>query len=817
LSRVANSGIRRPKFAVRFSISAALGDARKVFVSPANKNLRDALVRLNLCSDRDFRRCRPIVRKLARGIPAFDFVWIDALVQLGSLTAYQAKVLQSAPPDQLCIGRCVLLERLGSGNDSKTYRARGPQGESVVLKRLPVGSDESAAVATALGDCIERTRGLESPFVVSPHSLAHQAGALVVISRYVAGPSCKELIVRRGRFPSEVVAEIARQVAHGCAALEARALLHGQIRLDNVRMTNAGNAVLVDAGIGGALAQSVLIRDDVPPEVYDAIAPERIGTGNPLTTASEIYAFGCLLWQLLAGRPPFPTGDPLAKLAAHQSRGVPDVRTIAPDVPAPLADAVRACTQRNPHERPATFAAIARRFSTPNPSGRQRLSRFLRRFDGAAPADQLTLERPTRFPTATVALLLFVLSGAALFLLRHGATAELLRVGNGAALTKPDASGQSPAGAGAPAPSRAGDHLAGIGTPTQSNRSPEERQENSPLPPPNADGVIELSGSSYDAEVLHCVGDLIIRGTGGEPATILVGDRPFRAGCRKFAMEHVIVRQALEAPIGALMEIRSQELAITGCTFLAPRRAAENSTHPPAANESFDVSNAPRHSECIIAWTAAPARDPDAGRIRLTDVVFSTGRTALRFETAPRRVELDNCLKLGGGLLEFGSWSTDREITVFTEHLTLRRSAWLCRMSQRPARSAGLLRLVLKDSAFDLAGPASTLIDLMSSAEPPAGARPITVTGRDSVIRPNVPIVAWSKPGAKQVMPVDFRGLVVEGLTAGDFQFVGPIGASPAASAIDRQSLAIPRQSDEPPGIIVSRLTSALGLAQIAR
>lgn len=104
-----------------------------MFVSPANKNLRDTLVRLHLCSDRDFRCSRRIVRKLARGIPAFDFVWIDALVQLGSLTPYQAKVLQSAQPEQLCIGPCVLLERLGSGNNSATFRARGPQGETLAL------------------------------------------------------------------------------------------------------------------------------------------------------------------------------------------------------------------------------------------------------------------------------------------------------------------------------------------------------------------------------------------------------------------------------------------------------------------------------------------------------------------------------------------------------------------------------------------------------------------------------------------------------------------------------------------------------------
>ena len=127
---------------------------------------------------------------------------------------------------------------------------------------------------------IEKTRGLESPHVVAPHALIEQAGSLVVLSRFLAGPSCKELLVRRGRFAPEIVAEIGRQLAHGCASLEARTLLHGQIRLHNVRITSAGNAVLVDAGIGSALDQGVLIRDDMPPEAYDAIAPERIGTGR---------------------------------------------------------------------------------------------------------------------------------------------------------------------------------------------------------------------------------------------------------------------------------------------------------------------------------------------------------------------------------------------------------------------------------------------------------------------------------------------------------------------------------------------------------
>jgi eukaryotic-like serine/threonine-protein kinase len=750
-----------------------------VFVSPANKNLRETLVRLNLCSDRDFRRCRRIVRRLARGIPAFDFVWIDALVQTGSLTPYQAKVLQSAPPEQLCVGPCVLLERLGSSADSETYRARGPAGEIAVLKRLRMAADARPGATSALRECLDKARGLESPFVVAPHSLAEQAGAIVLLSRFVSGPSCKELLVRRGRFPADVVAEIARQVAHGCATLEARTILHGQITLANVRITNAGNTVLVDAGTGGASSKTVLIRDDVPPELYDAVAPERIGTGNPITTASDIYAFGCLVWQLLAGRPPFPTGDPLAKLAAHQSRGVPDVRTIAPDVPIPLAEAVRACTHADPEQRPASFAEIARRFGAPNPSGRQRLVRFLRRFDGAAPPDQLTLEKPARFPTVAVTLAAIVLCGATLFLLRHGATAELSRVGKDSTAT-------------AHTQTSTPKNFAAPDGPTERPRRALDGGSNalSPIPRPNADGIVELGDASYEAESLNCVGDLVIRGTGHRPATIQVRDRPLRVSCRKFSLEHVVVRREPRTPLPALVEIRAQDLTLTGCEFRAEAVSPNGSA---------------------IAWTAALSRDPDAGRIRVIDTVFATERAALMFATPPKRVEIENSLAIGGGLLEFATWSSDHDMIVVTRHLTLRRAIWLCRLASPHASVPGTLRLVLEDSAFDLKGSASALVRLTSSAEPPKARRPIVVAGRDSLIDPNVPIVAWCRPGEAAARAIDARTVAVEGLAVGEFRFVGSEQSGPAASAIELGSLTIPRQSDDPPGIVAARLASATG------
>src|SRR5205814_9452501 len=99
---------------------------------------------------------------------------------------------------------------------------------------------------------------------------------------------------------------------------------------------------------------------------------------------SDRDAMGCLLWQLLAGRPPFPGGNPLGKLAAHQTKRIDDVRKWAPDTPAPLAEGLRRMTSREPADRPASFAEVLSHWGPPRRSSRQRLIAFRRRFDTAA-------------------------------------------------------------------------------------------------------------------------------------------------------------------------------------------------------------------------------------------------------------------------------------------------------------------------------------------------------------------------------------------------------------------------------------------------
>jgi hypothetical protein len=176
-------------------------------------------------------------------------------------------------------------------------------------------------------------------------------------------------------------------------------------------------------------------------------------------------------------------------------------------------------------------------------------------------------------------------------------------------------------------------------------------------------------------------------------------------------------------------------------------------------------------------------------------------------------------------MLDFDERSAERDISVVAQHVTLRQASWLCCLARGPKGANGQLHLVLRDSAFDLAGRGAALIRLVSPTQPSGRGRAVLITGGDSVIRPEIPIVGWSKPGADTVTPLDARGLSVEGLAVGDFQFVatippaiadpaGSLAQTAAASAIDLRSLAIPRNSDEPPGFVAARLAGGFQSAR---
>lgn len=432
-------------------------------VEPPSRRLQQILLGLKLCSPRDLRRCASRVKALSADLPAFDSVWLDALVHRRLLTSWQAQAIEADQPELLRIGPCIIEDRIGQSHRSATYLARLPdQQGQCVIKRVVVPSELRQSINDRLNQLTEKSPGLTQSGVIVPHSVSEVPNApipelasseklkesaatrasrqtgtvstskkrgtkagvgrarhktkavsrersdklnteLAIVSRWVDGLSLSEILLRRGRLPAAEVDAIARQLLDSLATLHDAGIVHGEILLSNIRLLPSGQAVLVDSGIRPAIHPGLKISAHVSPEQNDGIAPELIGTGAAATPRSDLYALGFALWHVLAGRPAFPTGDPLARLAAHQTERLSDIREFAPDTPDQLARTIEWLTDPVPSRRPRN----ARELLVDGTRGRTTTSRQnVRRLDNKAskPEDEQQAKNSSDIALSTQAV-----------------------------------------------------------------------------------------------------------------------------------------------------------------------------------------------------------------------------------------------------------------------------------------------------------------------------------------------------------------------------------------------------------------------------
>ena len=768
---------------------------RELSQSPvsASDDLVRRLTELQLCRPQDFQRAKSYVRWLAHDLPAFDSVWIDALVQLRRLTPYQARVLEEGTASELRIGSYVILDQLGKGPRATTYLAKSLEKQDrVVLKRLRIAAGDVTECRHRLLALLERTAGWSHPHLVVPNSMpVSDEQNVAIVSRFVVGVPLSELLVRRGRFPATAVVEVARQLLDGLASLDGRGLVHGDIRLSNVRLTDRGLAILVDGGVRLAVCPELTIHESFALEGYDGIAPELIGTGITPNASTELYALGCLLWQLLAGRPPYPMADPLMKLAAHQTRRIEDVREWAPDTPAPLALAIFAMTSPQPDERPRSFDELLQRWGRPGAMSRSRLKRYRRTFDGAVPH----LAQPTVFATEGrwqwVAVSLFVAAGAAFSFADKGLRNDLLTLTNRVAeIVRSSGTDNS---------------LSASNTEPNGVRTTSVVKSHNgllPLPPPAANGEIVLAEAGpYDVADVATDGTLTIRGAVGVNPVIQVGHEPLRLAAEVVSLINVAVQRKPregQPRLAAMLLVRSQGVSMEACEFeLGPVDES------PASIETTSAA---------MAWlpidTSQFEKAPKAvGQFEVTNTIFRGRGTALLFAESPCAVKATNCLKLGqGACFALGSKAAARSIKLEMFRVTLRDSGPLLRFggsfSEQIAHPR--IEIVANECVFALNNPASGLIELQSARPRKDAAQSVHVTGQGSIVPLGTELLTLTDPSGGEPLKAIDADEQFEGLIASDLEFADPPSHDPTASELKQMSA--PRSSTTLPGIDAAQL-----------
>lgn len=741
------------------------------------------LTQLQLCKLADVRKARSSVRHLARELPPFDSVWIDALVQLRKLTPFQARRLESGSADDLRIGNYVVVDELGHGPHGTTLLARTlGRHDRVVLKRLTVPVESIPDCRQRLVQFVDRCKTWTHPNVASPIAVL-PGNPLVIVSPWVQGLTLSELLVRRGRFPASMVQEIGRQVASGLAVLHQAGLVHGDLGLANIRLTDHGLAVLVDGGIRSVVCPELTIHATLALEAYDTVAPELIGTGIGPNASSEIYALGCLLWKLLTGRPPYAMADPLMKLAAHQTRRIADVRTLAPDTPPALADTILSMTSPDINERPRSFDELIRRWGRPSFSSRSRLKSYRKNFDGAVPHFAQPGKPLTDSRWPWMAASLFVVAGMALTFADKGLRNEVLsisrRIADAVQTNRSNADATS------------NENVAGPGT----QASPSQNGLLS-LPAPSADGEILLTAAGpYDVARVAVASDrdLVIRGAAGASPVIQIGRESLWLSAKSIRLENV--RFQANSSIGqmlpAMILARSQQLTIQNCAF-ARATEAESASLP--ANST------------AIAWRPQETDSADSRQVDVSNSVFRAAGAAVWMAEMPEQVRVANVLKLDQGpCFAVSPKASVHDCSFDIANLTLRDSGPLLRLAGTFAEQASspTVEFTVQDSLFALT-PDAGLIELQTAKPRQDIERSIRMTGHGSVLAPGANLMVVANPVRQSTHVVDadeqFEGLVVS-----ELQFKGK--ASGPVSDSQLEHLTAPRSAaDQSPGIAASKL-----------
>jgi serine/threonine-protein kinase len=254
--------------------------------------------------------------------------------------------------DQVIAGRYRLDEQLGAGSTAEVWAATDLELDRRVAVKLltreadPVRFEREARAVAALAH----------PNICTLFDYGETDERPFIVLEYLPGGSLEDRLVGPP-LPDEETDRIARDLAAGLAHAHARGVVHRDLKPRNVLFGAAGPAKLADFGLARLGEAPGLTSAGTVLGTAAYIAPEQVA-GSPATPASDVYAFGVILFRMLTGRLPFEADDAFALAAMHRDRPPPSVTSLRPDAPARLESLTFASLAKSPADRPLDGAAL---------------------------------------------------------------------------------------------------------------------------------------------------------------------------------------------------------------------------------------------------------------------------------------------------------------------------------------------------------------------------------------------------------------------------------------------------------------------------
>ena len=247
--------------------------------------------------------------------------------------------------------RYVVDEEIAAGGASRVFRAKDVTGKIVALKVLRPELMSSLTAQRFLRE-IEVLKKLDHPLIPRLLDFGEADWFLYYVMEWVDGPTLRQFLAEHHQTSFEAAIKGTSEVLESLGYAHAKGIVHRDVKPENIMLAQQG-AILLDFGIARAMAASEsarVTRSGFTVGTSAYMSPEQ-AMGAPVDERSDLYAIGCVLYECLAGRPPFSHPLESQVMQLHQKAPAPRVSAVRKDVPPLVAEVIARALEKDPRDR----------------------------------------------------------------------------------------------------------------------------------------------------------------------------------------------------------------------------------------------------------------------------------------------------------------------------------------------------------------------------------------------------------------------------------------------------------------------------------
>ena len=261
-------------------------------------------------------------------------------------------------------GRYTLERELGRGGMATVYLAHDLKHDRPVALKVLHPNLAATLGPERFHREIRLAARLQHPHILTVLDSGEATGQLWFTMPCVEGGNLRTRLTREGQLPVDAALRITREVAQALQYAHEHGVIHRDIKPENLLLTTDGNTLVADFGIaralGGVGAEERLTETGLSLGTPRYMSPEQASAERALDARTDVYSLGCVLYEMLAGEPPFTGPTAQAILAKRFSEPVPSVRRVRPSVPEAVDLALERALALVPADRFLTAMEFAR-------------------------------------------------------------------------------------------------------------------------------------------------------------------------------------------------------------------------------------------------------------------------------------------------------------------------------------------------------------------------------------------------------------------------------------------------------------------------